>query len=770
MSNWDVLSDLSGRTGRYANIASHVFDFINTGGVSSSGLIRDINTNGFLATNSIYSPEYFVRMFDEPTYLTFKIEFIFHNPRNALYTNTLVEQYNNYDPTKDYTKDSQGNGTSSQIYTLDGNTEYIYDYLPEAFLQDSMIAKNDGYFVYKDKSGYSPISGEQENKDNSKQLIEYYYSAEDYLGLNRGEYGRAKLMKKIKMILKDLQDNFPYYFKSIDGLSNLNKISPDKGRRLEDDIVLTIKCYEGIDLKITQLLQMIRKVVWDDMYQRWVLPDIMRYFGMRIYVSEIRTFHEAHALTENFNFIPKLNVYNFRDDDTEAKMRNATELPMSVNWSEKAMNAVSEILTASQALGNQFFKDTELNKFITGENNKFAAYSDIANSLAGAYQTMCISAINEVMPTICYECHMCEFDISDTVSDMNTLNSTAGDPQEQTIKIKVKQVEDYQVYPLDRNLASNAQGTAYVLDNHIYGGRKEEDLNNKDVIYSEEDDSIYKGRREKWLTGSTIFSDRLFAETFNGNKRRMFDDARSRGNTVNEMSLYRNLVTEYDDAVKNYFTNLGFTILNSDANTPISPRQKMYSGDKAKELMYKEESPLRYKRNSLDTFTNVMSMIIGELNYINGRVMSTGYVNNLNNFSRATSIRREDLESTLPDIHAAALALQQTIAKYQESDFGDTNLGTYALTKHLAYSKATRYTPLGLIAGVVLNSAGTGEVSGPWSATNRYATNEFHNSKSAVGEDKLGMNEAYNNRYVNSPNGARPFRWSTIAQEPSHNR
>ena len=411
MSNWDVLSDLSGRTGRYANIASHVFDFINTGGVSSSGLIRDINTNGFLATNSIYSPEYFVRMFDEPTYLTFKIEFIFHNPRNALYTNTLVEQYNNYDPTKDYTKDSQGNGTSSQIYTLDGNTEYIYDYLPEAFLQDSMIAKNDGYFVYKDKSGYSPISGEQENKDNSKQLIEYYYSAEDYLGLNRGEYGRAKLMKKIKMILKDLQDNFPYYFKSIDGLSNLNKISPDKGRRLEDDVVLTIKCYEGIDLKITQLLQMIRKVVWDDMYQRWVLPDIMRYFGMRIYVSEIRTFHEAHALTENFNFIPKLNVYNFRDDDTEAKMRNATELPMSINWSEKAMNAVSEILTASQALGNQFFKDTELNKFITGENNKFAAYSDIANSLAGAYQTMCISAINEVMPTICYECHMCEFDI-----------------------------------------------------------------------------------------------------------------------------------------------------------------------------------------------------------------------------------------------------------------------------------------------------------------------------------------------------------------------
>ena len=127
-------------------------------------------------------------------------------------------------------------------------------------------------------------------------------------------------MRKIKMALKDIQNNFPYYFYSIEGLSSLNKIDPKTGRRANEG-ELTIKCYEGIDLKITQLLQMIRKVMWDDIYQRWALPDMMRYFSMRIYISEIRTFHEQHSFfdpngifdsgSSTFSIDPDLNLYNF---------------------------------------------------------------------------------------------------------------------------------------------------------------------------------------------------------------------------------------------------------------------------------------------------------------------------------------------------------------------------------------------------------------------------------------------------------------------------
>lgn len=716
MSKWDaILNEATNIVGSYAGITGRAFDFINAGGASSVGVVRDINTNGFLATNSVYVPEYFVRMFDEPTYLTFKIEFLFHNTRNSLYNNGLANKWSSYDPAA-VTQNGGGNaGIQPQVYSMDGDTEHAYDYLPEAFLQDSMLAQNDGYFVYNEKTGYHPQTGRRDASGNNialsdDSMIGYYYSAEDYLGLNRGEFGRAQLLRKIKMILKDLQDNFPYYFRSIEGLSNLNKIKPDSGKRVGDDTVLTIKCYEGIDLKITQLLQMIRKVVWDDCYQRWVLPDIMRYFGMRIYVSEIRTFHEAHSLVENgFDLSPKLNLYNFRDDDSDGNMRNATELPMNTNWYLKIMSVTSQILTAAQALGSRFFEDTAANNIISEVSNTVGAYSDIVGSLSNMYQTMCISAINEVMPTICYECHMCEFDISDTAMEMNTLHSTSGDPQEQTLRIKVKQVEDFQIYPLDRNLGVNEEKTRYALDARMYGYKTEKDISgsNKDVDYSEEDDSIYKNRRERGLTGSTVFSDRVFNETFNGDKRDQFDKAKSAGNTVDEMSLYRNLASRYNDAVVNYFTNLGYTIFNASVKTPISPRQNMYPGDRAKELLYRNgDHALHYKRNTLDAFTNVMTLLINGLNAVGGAMSYSNDegVNSLNNFSRATSVTSKDLETALPEVYAAAAALQQVAADYNKSDFNDTNLGQYALLKHLAYSKATHYSPMGLVASAVLNS------------------------------------------------------------------
>ena len=58
-----------------------------------------------------------------------------------------------------------------------------------------------------------------------------------------------------------------------------------------DNNKLTIKCLEGLDQKITQLMQLYRKAAWDDVYQRWILPDMMRFFTMRIYVSEMKLFH-----------------------------------------------------------------------------------------------------------------------------------------------------------------------------------------------------------------------------------------------------------------------------------------------------------------------------------------------------------------------------------------------------------------------------------------------------------------------------------------------
>jgi hypothetical protein len=48
---------------------------------------------------------------------------------------------------------------------------------------------------------------------------------------------------------------------------------------------------EGLDQKMFNLLNVYKQIVWDSKWQRWVLPDMMRYFSMDIYITEFRTFH-----------------------------------------------------------------------------------------------------------------------------------------------------------------------------------------------------------------------------------------------------------------------------------------------------------------------------------------------------------------------------------------------------------------------------------------------------------------------------------------------
>lgn len=716
MNRWDdILSNISGGVGAGSSLMSRTFDLLNgsgaTKGTSSVALVRDINTNGFLANKSIYKPDYFIRAFDEPTYLTFKLEFIFNNKRNALYNNELKEHVSVF-------------GTS---YNYDGDTEQAYDFLPEAFLQDGMLTNMDNFHteLSNDNAGipesisqggtinnavsnagmYSWMTPEVYNVLNNTvnnltnpNYISYYYSAEDYLGLNRGEYGRAKLMRKIKMILRDLQENFPYYFKSIEGLDKLNSINAKSGFRVGEDVVLSIKCYEGIDLKITQLIQMIRKVTWDDMYQRWVLPDIMRYFAMNIYVSEIRTFHEMHSgnLIDAFRRIPKLTLYDFKND-TSGELRNMTEAKPGNDIYRTIMGMAGGILTAAQALGDTFFDGTLLDDIITTTNNTFTGASDVTSSLAQIYQTMCVSAINEVMPTICYECHMCEFDISDTMSEMGTMHSTSGDPQEQTLRIKVHQVEDYQVYPLDRNLTVNNAGTGYTLNNRMYGVNL--DGYNEDIS-----DASYNTLRSDGYTGSTFFTDRTFNETFNGTMRNIYDKAKEKGNGINQTALYRSMATVYDEEVKNSFINRAFSIFSPNETIGISPRSKMYPGKLANNLMHSTNGALRYKRNSLDVISDVLTLLIGGLNAADQIGNNAESLNGLRTFSKATSLTIEDLQTALPDIYAATRVLQSNIEKMKDDYFSDTDLGAYELLNNLAFSQATKYTPIGAVSSVILGS------------------------------------------------------------------
>ena len=710
-----------------SNTSSSAFDYINSGnntGVYSSALIRDINTDGFLSSNPLHKPEYFVRAFDEPTYLTFKIEFMFHQNRNALFSDSIFTL-----------GDKLGENYNNITYNDDGDTEHGYDYLPEAFLEDGMLAQHDNFATTKDTNGASPsytpqtytYDGKTANKRDADKFVGYYYSAEDYLGINRGEYGRARLMRKIKMILKDITENFPYYFKSIEGLDKLNLINPKAGYRLADDVKLTIKCYEGLDLKITQLIQMIRKVTWDDVYQRWVLPDIMRYFGMRIYVSEIRTFHEmAKKDLEDIGSRQNLTVLDFRKDNS-GELRNATEMGNAKLLFDKIMNVTNNILTAAEALGNTVYGDTNFQKAVDS--------LDGVNSTNQIYQVMCISALNEVMPTICYECHMCEFDILNSMSEMSRFSSTSKEPQEQSISIKVRQVEDFQVYPLDRNLTINKEGNSYAILNKIYGG------------YGD-DDTEYEQLRAAGFTGSTVFADKVFDEKFNAHTKQYKDELTpvdSLGNT-NQTKLYKALSSVYDEALRNYFVNMGFNKIGAESGINISPRSKMYPGKESVEKLYNDAGPLTYKRNSIETSEGVMKLLIGGLNTVN--LLNNGLNIFDNNFSRATGVTYNDLEEKLPELYVAARTLQDTMRRMEQNNLDDTKLGEFEFLNKIAYSKATKYTPIGQVASAILDN-----LNNPWCDINAYEERDT---------------DANNHPIMHSVHVDR--NWSTIAQDPDHNR
>jgi hypothetical protein len=89
----------------------------------------------------------------------------------------------------------------------------------------------------------------------------------------------------------NFQLNYQWYFQKIDGISEMLKINPLSGQRILSDKRLTVTALEAVDLRMSHLLNMYRKIVWDDTYQRWVLPDMMRYFSLKIYIAEFRPFH-----------------------------------------------------------------------------------------------------------------------------------------------------------------------------------------------------------------------------------------------------------------------------------------------------------------------------------------------------------------------------------------------------------------------------------------------------------------------------------------------
>lgn len=183
---------------------------------------RFLNVPGLL----LDYPGNITKTFDEPTYLTFRVEF--------LPMNTSVESTN-------------------------------YDKMPMPLF----------------------------SKSDEEIIARNHYSAINYLR-DSNEVVRAQMMATFINQWNQIQDNFQWYFQGISGLNELFKVDPKRGIRISQEGKVTFTMLEGLDWRITHLLNLYRKIAWDDTFQRWILPDMMRYFAMNIYITEFRSFHQSN--------------------------------------------------------------------------------------------------------------------------------------------------------------------------------------------------------------------------------------------------------------------------------------------------------------------------------------------------------------------------------------------------------------------------------------------------------------------------------------------
>lgn len=203
--------------------------------------------------------------------------------------------------------------------------------------QDPTILGFQIHFDFEERSNIE----DYDNLPNSLLMpTDDVYSAYQYL-LNINEPIRANYLKKFINILKNIQINTPWYFQTISGLDKLQTIDPGKGWRLTDDTTLTIDMLESIDLRISLLIDLYRKAAWDPIYNRWMLPENMRWFKVKIVVAEIRDFQIRKRSLESFpqsaDPIPELGT-NARGNSLDQVLQQsstATKVNSHINRNNK---------------------------------------------------------------------------------------------------------------------------------------------------------------------------------------------------------------------------------------------------------------------------------------------------------------------------------------------------------------------------------------------------------------------------------------------------
>jgi len=146
---------------------------------------------------------------------------------------------------------------------------------------------------------------------------------------------RAELLKIFVNSLQYLQNNKPYVFQGIEGLDRCWNIATDlKDPYMGgDDAKIGISCLESIDLRMTALMDLYRKIVFDTNGRREIVPANLRKFKCTIVVQEIRRFKTLTDIirSQQSDTSSNFGQNNFVSPSTASGLFNAETLNLIAN-------------------------------------------------------------------------------------------------------------------------------------------------------------------------------------------------------------------------------------------------------------------------------------------------------------------------------------------------------------------------------------------------------------------------------------------------------
>jgi len=312
-----------------------------------------------------------------------------------------------------------------------------------------------GFYVRFYGLGEKPVAGTENvvgldewpgglflHEDNPNSAIRYLK--------NIGEYTRAQMLREFISGIKRLSEEMPWYFTKVTGLEDVWKINPADSFRGKEKKV-TFDTLESIDLKITYLLDLYRKVVFDSVYMRYMLPENLRYFSMDVVVTEIRSFHRpSPVVPATNNPADTQDANNFKNPIKAGPLGNINIPGLTEQGIQSAISAVVPNNTWASGLSNAL---------ISTINRDAGGFSE--------YPTL-LTDFNDLATFLVFSFGQCEFDaFTEAPSYFGSLEKVPNTVATNKMIINTNVIREYNTYGLLGSIVQDTIGSVDRIESAV---------------------------------------------------------------------------------------------------------------------------------------------------------------------------------------------------------------------------------------------------------------------------------------------------------------